>query len=77
MTRTLLLLTLTSLLATLAVGAIGGLTVNAGSLRFRAHDPWIPGLIAFLFGAITAARGRDQLRAASSWWWSFVDTPRP
>jgi hypothetical protein len=71
-TRTLLLLTLTTLLATIAVGAIGGFTVNAGALRLRAHDPLIPGLIAVLFGAIAAARGRNQLRAASSWWWNFV-----
>lgn len=71
-TRTLLLLTLATLLAAIAVGAIGGFTVNAGSLRVRAHDPLIPGLIAILLGIIAAARGRNQLRAASSWWWNFV-----
>jgi hypothetical protein len=72
LTRTLLLLTLATLLATLAVGVVGGFTFNVGGLRLRAHDPSIPGLITVLLAVASIARGRIQLRAASTWWWNFV-----
>lgn len=72
LTRGLLLLTLATCLAALAVAASGGFTFNLGALRVRAHDAAVLAGAAFVAAALALLRGRDRLRAASSWSWNFI-----
>jgi hypothetical protein len=50
-----------------------GLTINLGAFSVRAHSPVLLAGVGLVAIALALIHGRDRLRAASSWWWTFVD----
>jgi hypothetical protein len=73
LTRALLLLAIAAALGALALALSGGLTIDLGAFRIRAHKPAVLAGIAFVAITLALIQGRDRLRAASSWWWTFVE----
>jgi glycosyltransferase involved in cell wall biosynthesis len=72
LTRAWLLLAITALLGALALAMSGGLTIDFGAFRVRAHSPAALAGVTFVAIALALIQGRDRLRAASAWWWTFV-----
>jgi hypothetical protein len=72
LTRALLLLAFVAGFAALAVVVSGGFMLDLGTVRVRAHDPTVPVTAAVVAAGLALLRGRDRLRAASSWWWIVV-----